>query len=202
MFNKSLTGGKKNAAITIEVTLSVALSILVLFLALGLFSDNLATMAANSGIQNLFNRSNEVAKTNQNKWGKVKTNIPTVNVNSQENVQVVADQGQTITLAQYLEQAQQKIANYNQNPPTTPDQVKDLAEQLTIAKIGNITTDSAGQTINFASYYTTYGIKVTLNRLDGHYTTKINTATITGDYNLSSQDGQLNSIKDVINRFS
>ncbi len=180
--------GKKIAGITIEVTLSVALSILVLFLALGLFSDNLATMAANSGIQNLFNRNNEIAKTKQDTWGIHPTK-------TQVNVQVVADQG----LSWYLTQAQEKIAYYNQNPPTTQAQVEDLAKQLTIAKIGALTTDSTGATIDFASYYKTYEIKVVINYETGTYETKVGSLKITGDYEYSDNSYKLKTTKSIIN---
>lgn len=146
MLNKISTS-KKKAAITIEVTLSVALSILVLFLALGLFSDNLATMAANSGIQNLFNRSNQTAKTyySHQKQDPTKT---AVNMNtSQVLVQIAGSQGGTNdtkpTLAQYLKQAQDTIDKYNKTPPADQSQREDLA-RAELAKFianGGISTD-------------------------------------------------------------
>lgn len=136
---KKISTGKKKAAITIEVTLSVALSILVLFLALGLFSDNLATMAANSGLQNLFNKSQKTTYSTQT-VNPTKTSI-NVNETSQENVQVVASQG--ITLAEYLEQAQKTIDKYKATPPTDQAQMEDLA-RAELAKFigtGSISSD-------------------------------------------------------------
>lgn len=198
MFSKSSIGRRKSAGITIEVTLSVALSVLVLFLVLGLFSDNLATMAANSGIQNLFNRNNEAAKTQPDKWG-IHPTATKVEV-SQVNVQVVADQG--LTLEQYILQAQSKVAYYKEHPPTTQAEIEDLAKQLTILKVCNVSTNSTGASVDYSYYYKTYKIRVDIDRVEDSYKTSIDTKIITGDYDTNQVDYQLNVIKDVINKFS
>lgn len=114
---------KRKAEITIEITLSVALSIVVLFLVLGLFSDNLSTMAANSGIKHLFN-NNSSAKTMQTNWNVNPTQ-------TQMNVQTIADQG----LQGYVNNAQTTISKYVQNAPTTEAQIEDMAKKLTILAI-------------------------------------------------------------------
>lgn len=195
MLNKKIASLKKKAAITIEVTLSVALSVLALFLVFGLFSDNLATMAANAGIRNLF-KSNEVAKTKPDTWNihpaKTQVNV------SQVNVQVVADQG--LTLEQYISQAQSKIAYYKEHPPTTQAEIEDLAKQLTILKVCGIATDSTGASINYMYYYNTYKIKVVLDSTNLYktYQTSINNQKFIGEIH----NNQIDSVKDVINKFS
>ncbi len=110
-------------------------------------------------------------------------------------------------LNRYLPQAQEKIAYYNQNPPTTQAQVEDLAKQLTIAKIGALTTDSTGATIDFASYYKSYGIKVTYNIYTNPMTYEttvncgeLNSTKISGNVDSKESDYKLNTIKTLINK--
>lgn len=118
MLGKSLKGVRK-AEVTIEITLSIALSIVVLFLVLGLFSENLSTMAANSGLKNLFNRDNSDAKTAYNNWS-------TVNNRSDVEVQLVGDQG----LEYYLQKANTVIETYRNNPPLTQLQAEEEARAI------------------------------------------------------------------------
>jgi hypothetical protein len=146
----------RTAGITVEVTLSLALAIVSLFLVLSLFASNLSTMATNSGIKNLFSRDNELAKTAQTKWTKHPTDTTvTVSDNSQENVQIVADQG--LTLDEYIANAQATIDKYKETPPTTLSEIEDLAKAVTIAKINSNTT------LDYAYYYQTYGINARTN---------------------------------------
>ena len=190
--------GKKNASITIEVSLSVALTVVVLFLVLGLFSDNLQTMAANSGIRNLFNRENEIAKTNPDSWGTSSTRT-TVGVHdstaSQENIQVVAEQG----LDYYVAQAEATISKYLETPPTTAAQMEDLAKALTIAAINNRNkiTELNGQTIDYTSIYKNYGIKVVYNSLYSTCATTFNGTT--NSLTNSDLNDQLSAVKLVTN---
>lgn len=131
MFSGKPYLSKKNAGITIEVTLSLALSVVVLFLLLGLFSDNIKTLAANSGIWNFFKRDVSYAKTDQN---KTFVNL----TQTQENVQVVAEQG----LDYYIKQAQEIIDKYKKNPPTSLQEEEEAARYITIARIaGTLTND-------------------------------------------------------------
>lgn len=201
MLNKISTS-KKKAAITIEVTLSVALSILVLFLALGLFSDNLATMAANSGIQNLFNRSNQTAKTYYSKQNVDPTKTA-VNMNtSQINVQIAGDQGSTNTktpptLAQYLKQAQDIIDKYKTTPPTDQSQMEELA-RAELAKFidsGSISSDDIS---------TCKTNKIAVLRLsDGEFkaiTSTNGTKTLLIENSGNNTADELSIIKDVFNK--
>lgn len=190
MLNKISTG-KKKAAITIEVTLSVALSILVLFLALGLFSDNLATMAANSGLQNLFNKSQKTTYSTQT----VNPTKTAINVNelSQENVQVVASQG--ITLAEYLEQAQKTIDKYKATPPTDQAQMEDLARAELAKLIGTGSSSLTSEDINLC-----INNKIAVKYLPSTETYKAITnngtaKTLTVEYN----SDQINSIRSALN---
>lgn len=124
MLGKSFKAGFKKAEVTIEITLSIALSIVVLFLVLGLFSENLSTMAANSGLRNLFNRDNSTAKTAYNNWNVNPTT-------SQVDVQISGDQG----LDYYLTRAQAVIEKYRNNPPTTKAQAEEEAKAIANASL-------------------------------------------------------------------
>lgn len=134
----------KIAAITIEITLSVALAVVVLFALLGLFSDNLSTMAANSGIHNLFNKKPSMEQADSS-WGR----NPTA---TQVNVQIVADQG----LDWYLKNAQDTIDKYRDRTDLTLAQTEDLARALTILSI------NAGTTSEYMGIGGSHGIKITL----------------------------------------
>lgn len=129
MLNKRNYRNFKPAGITVEVSLAMALGIVVLFLAIGIFSDNLKNMAANAGIQHLFNKDAQAAKTHYDSKN--------INYNaSQVNVQTVADQG--LTLDQYVANAQATVNTFPANP--TPSQIEDLAKALTILSIKAGTT--------------------------------------------------------------
>ncbi len=140
--------GRKKAGITVEVTLSIVLAVLVLFLTLGLFSGNLKTLVENGGIQTLFDKDASADKIAYNP----KEGDPTA---TQVNVQVVAEQG----LEWYLTQAQEAIQMYKENPPTTQEQIEDLAKAATIAKIlGKL------ENADEAAFYKAYGIDIQTGR--------------------------------------
>lgn len=74
---------RKSGAITVEVAIGIALAVIVVLVALGLFSENLATMISNSGMANMFKNSN---KTTYSSFGRDYTD-------SQVNVQLIGEQG-------------------------------------------------------------------------------------------------------------
>lgn len=175
----------KIAAITIEITLSVALAVVVLFALLGLFSDNLSTMAANSGIHNLFNKRPSMDQADAS-WGK----NPTA---TQVNVQIVADQG--LTLNDYVNNAQATINKYKNRNDLTPTEIEDLAKALTVLSITNPSGPSTSGI--YPSLRTQYGISIKLNSPDtnGNYAgiTTVGNTTINYDspYNTDQSDAAL-----------
>lgn len=74
---------RKSGAITVEVAIGIALAVIVVLVALGLFSENLATMISSSGFANMFKNSN---KTTYSSFSSDYTN-------SQVNVQLIGEQG-------------------------------------------------------------------------------------------------------------
>lgn len=64
--------GKKSGMISVELALSIACIILVLFVAIGALNNNLSTMVSNSGVQN-FTKQN-TAKTAYTSYGRDYTN--------------------------------------------------------------------------------------------------------------------------------
>lgn len=128
MLGKRLKG-IKNAELTVEIGLSLALTIVALFLVLGLFSQNLKSMVDASGMKkNLFNK-NTIAKTTYDNHSVDYTA-------SQVNVEVVADQG----LDWYLTNAQERIDNYLQTPPATPSEISDFAKAETIKTVNDVSS--------------------------------------------------------------
>ena len=120
----------KPAGITIEVALAALLSVTVLILVLGLFSQNLQVMAANSNINNLFNNSNRISNSGFNRdYSKSVVNVTT----SQQSVGTVGDQG--LELQKIHANAQAAIEKYALASKTTPLSVADtidLAKYITI----------------------------------------------------------------------
>lgn len=86
----------KSAMITVELAVSLLLVVVVLFVTLGLFGDNIRDMVANGNFKNIFN--GESIRTFFANWGK---NYNT----SQIDVQVMGEQG--------LEQLRRKANNNN-----------------------------------------------------------------------------------------
>lgn len=130
----------RGAEVTVEIALSLGLSLVVLFLVLALFSDNLQSMAVNGGINNLFNRKNEIAKTQNDSWGidPTKTQIA---------VQTIGDQG----LNDYVNRAKDKCKTYYTANPTTQAQIEDLAKALTILSV-NVNSTSLNSKYKTSDY--------------------------------------------------
>lgn len=169
MFNREVTKGVKKAAITIEVAIGTAIAVIALFVALGIFSENLKTMIANSGIS-------RIVANNPNKTAIVKQAYdPT---SSQVNVQIVGAQG----LGYYLAKAQESITNYKKTPPQNETQVQDLARQATIAKLigGSSALPDEGL------FYNDYGISIELFNNDTCVTSINNSKKIY--YNTNGND--------------
>ena len=198
MLCKRTLFGKKNAEITMEITLSAALAIVAIILVLGLFGDNLQSIAVNSGIYNIFNRD----KLTQ-EWGTTanKTQLG-LNQTPQktEETETLADQG----LEEYISDAQETIEKYKTNPPTIEAQIQDLAKAATIAKICNVLS------LNDESiFYTRYGIQITdrltydeHNNVEG-YSTLITTSGKRLSFNIGSQilnENMLDAVKLVKER--
>lgn len=125
MFNRKFGLRRKRAGITVELLLAVVLAVVVLFLILGLFSNNLKHMVVNGNISRIF--ANNSAKTAYSSWGANPTQ-------TQVNVQTVADNG----LDWYLDQAQAALTNYIANPPKNADETMDLAKWATILRLGGV----------------------------------------------------------------
>ena len=111
----------RKAGITIEVAIAIALSVAVLFLVLGMFSDNLQTMATKSGLA----KQTDTNAT-ENKVAYAAGGNPTA---TQINVQLVGDQG---TLAWYNAQAKTTIENLGAKANLTDQELVDLARALTV----------------------------------------------------------------------
>ena len=110
----------KKAGITVEVALAALLSVTVLFLVLGLFSQNLQVMAANSNINNLFKNSDRMTAHN---------GFNRDYASSQVNVQIVGEQGITAI----HDQAKKAIdALAAKTTPLTDQEIASLAKYLTI----------------------------------------------------------------------
>lgn len=167
--------GSLSAEVTVEIGLSLALSIVVLILALGLFNDNIKSMASNGGIRNLF-KSNEIAKVETDKanWG----NNP---ARTEIHVQVVADQG----LSGYVNKAKDKCKTYALTNPTTEAQVEDMAKQLTVLAIGIGSTDGFDSNALKTAYYSG-DTSITSNQIENLKKTYLS------NYKLNLQDDDLN----------
>lgn len=75
---------RKNGAITVEMAIGIVLVVAVLFITLGLFSNNIKTMIADSNFKNVFNK--EGLKTGYSSFSKDYSD-------SQINVQIMGEQG-------------------------------------------------------------------------------------------------------------
>lgn len=147
MFEIKINTGKKSAEVSVELSLSIIMSVAVLFIGLGLFSKNLENIAIASGMKNLFN-SEKAVKTFDDDAKLYAGNNPT---KTQINVQLVADQG----LNYYLSGAQATIKKYKATPPENQSQTEDLARAATIAKIFDI-LEPADET----TFYKDYSINI------------------------------------------
>lgn len=114
----------RKAGITIEISLSIILILGVLFVALGIFHDNLKNMVAASGMQNMFSKSNSSGKTTYSMWTKNPTS-------TQINVAMVGDQG----LEAYHNQAKETIdalVEKSKHTSLTSQDITNLAQALTV----------------------------------------------------------------------
>lgn len=186
----------KKAGITIEIALSLALMVVVLFLVLGLFSNNLQAIASHSGILNFFSKKNEVAKTfSTADYQKVD---PT---QTQVNVQVVADQG----LDFYLAKAQNTVDQAkNATTPLSQQQIEDLARAITALSFDN-SAKNPNDSVLYSDLRAKYKINIPPSSTIGGQTSTISIKSIgqNGEtiinsltYNCSSHD-ELASIKNI-----
>lgn len=161
MFNKELIlRGRKSAGVTLELILAITLAVLVMFFILGLVGDNLKTMVANSGFQNMFENKQKVTYGKQNF-------DPT-----QVNVQVLADQG--LTLQQYLDSAIAIITKYENTPPPNQEELEKLAQAAAVAKIitmknANGYAEQALLPKDEGTFYTRDGIIINLMKSNDFY---------------------------------
>lgn len=129
----------KKAGITIEMMLAISLAVVVLFLVLGLFSNNLKNMVAGGGMQNIFKSS-----TTMDSETKLNKNY----ANSQMEVGVMAGQGvifdpSKATLPEWIAEAKKQLDALKNKTPLTD------ADKMIIAKWATI----LGQT-NPSNIYT------------------------------------------------
>jgi len=104
---KSFNTARK-AGVTVEVAIAIVLAVSVLFLVLGLFSDNLKTMADNTGFNNLVKKDTSTVTAN--------TNLNKNYTDSVVNVQIAGQQG----LQWYMDDTQKRIDVLNAKSQTTP----------------------------------------------------------------------------------
>lgn len=124
---------KRKASVSIEFVLSALLGIVVLFMVLGLFSNNLEAMTSNSGIKGIFHNSTEQANFAPSRTTyDVSTDNHTV-TKAQIEVSIVGDQG----LQWFKNQALTTIQRLEAQPNLTEGQEADLAKALTILAITN-----------------------------------------------------------------
>lgn len=117
----------RQASLTVEISLTVVLASLTLIMILGLFSEQLRTMASDMSFKRLFSKN---SATGVEKTAPVTySQDPTA---SQINVQVVAEQG----LDTYYDAVQDRL-NFltDLKDPLTPAQQVNLAECVTLKSI-------------------------------------------------------------------
>lgn len=132
MKNKKFKRNCKFAGTTLEVALSIGLGVVVLFVVLGIFGDNLKTMVSSSNINNLTKQSNQ--KTSYDSY-----NRNYASSNAQVGVkyvptQTIAEQGLEIAMAA----AQATIDKYKDRDPASLSlsETENLAKALTKYAIG------------------------------------------------------------------
>lgn len=121
----------RKAGVTIEVVLAVLLATTVLLLVIGLFNNNLLTMADSGGINNLFNQNN----TANDSFSKDYSNSQvTVHQATQQNIPTIGEQG----LEYILGQIETELAKLLAKPQPLSDQndIKNLAKLLTQSLAG------------------------------------------------------------------
>lgn len=108
---------RKSGAITVEVAIGIALAVIVVLVALGLFSENLSNMVSSSGIANMFKNSN---KTTYSSFGRDYTN-------SQVNVQLIGEQGLAMLRNIANNKAIEQIDKYMSGVDTSVTNVNSIA---------------------------------------------------------------------------
>lgn len=165
MYNKN-----KRATVSIEMVLIGALSVVVLFLILGLFSSNLKEMIVNSNMNN-FLKSNSKKTAN--------TALANDATQTQINVQTVGSQG--LSVAQFNQSAKSTIEMLAKLPELTSAQKINLAQALTLFAESdtNIPAFSLQRTFLQSNPSKSYqqladesGISLTIEV--GYYTTTVN----------------------------
>lgn len=158
VFKKSLNG-RKRAGITIEVMLAAALALIVLFMILGLFSNNLKKMFEGGSINNMFT-NNQSTSTFDKDYGYKATS-------SQDNG-AVGDQALAMQkIEDYRAEAVSKINYYAGLKSLTNEQRLDLAKYLTIfGEAAEIPSTAAGQ--NSISAFQDTALYKTSVTTDGH----------------------------------
>lgn len=147
----------KRAEVTIESSLAILLSVVVLFLAFGIFGKNLKTMFGNSNMNNFYNNTKKTKNT-------FLENDPT---KTQINVQAVATQG----LEAYHTNSQKRIEAFASLVATgktlTSSEILNLAEALTVfAESGDsapstvLNANMQGQTTSYKKFGRDNGINV------------------------------------------
>ena len=174
----------KRAGITVEVALAALLSVTVLILVLGLFSQNLQVMAANSNINNLFNNSNRISNSGFNRdYSKSVVNVTT----SQQSVGTVGDQG----IQKYHTDAQDAINKLlaKPQPLTDPSDIANLAKYLTLLAM-SAQNDPMDEIKPYASLQQTYGIEVKTYQAtpEANYTSISGKPTIFWGNDISGKD--------------
>lgn len=206
--------GKKAAGVTVETLLAITLAVVVLFFVLNIFGDNLKTMVASSGIQRMYDNSQKTTYSTQQY-------DPT-----SVNVQVLAEQGNTLnTLDDYKNKAIEKINHYANNPPTNEAEVMDLAMWASIARTIKAPSGSGASTYNATllptslegEFYTKYGIRIqvaynnsyktTITQTPNNYiaTTKIvdfSVGTSNDPSFLNYPDNQFTTVKQIVQQFT
>ncbi len=165
----------RKASITVEVALTAVLSLTVLFLVLGLFSQNLQAMAEGSNINNLFNKKH--IATTYNSFDKNYQN-------SQVNVQIVGEQGLETKIAAYHDSAQKAIETLATKPSLTTQDKVNLAKYLTIfAESGTEAPQDTlehsymnvkGMQKQYSQIASDNSINIVFDDGDGNYYTKAN----------------------------
>ncbi len=160
MHNCEVIKRGRKAATLVEVMLGIGLSIIVVFVALGLWGDNLQDMISASNFKNMFLNKD---KTTYSSYNRDYTQVTVPNYNPTEvPIQITGEQG----LQKCLDDATKKIDEYIKNPPKNEAEVMDLAKWATIKKIIR-TTDTDGlqvQSLTSAeeSFAYSYGINIQL----------------------------------------
>lgn len=109
----------KFGAITTEVAIGIGLAVVVLFVLIGLFNNNISEMISNSSFPNIFNKKPQ--KTDYGSFGRVYSS-------SQVNVNIIGEQG----LAMIRRDANNKALNLIENDFSNNNANGDIIGYLTL----------------------------------------------------------------------